>query len=197
MLRLIKADLASTGKPHLRNGTPSCFLNLRALNALLRQGSHLGFQAVAHEIEFVGTILIGRVECGFRRRQREDQPAMTRIHRLEPENVTEEGAVRFGVLTVDNYVSARNHLPLLRIARNFQRVHAPWRRASELRRLPGSFRGAYPRARFLICLASFSISSAFFTICRDRTSAESVLSTSFFRSSASSTRRSTSFLMFF
>src|SRR5713226_2111105 len=119
MLRLIKADLASTGKPHLRNGTPSCFLNLRALNALLRQGSHLGFQAVAHEIEFVGTILIGRVECGFRRRQGEDQPAMTRIHRLEPENVTEKGAVRFGVLTVDNYVSARNHLPLLRIARNF------------------------------------------------------------------------------
>src|SRR5712692_5170239 len=122
MLRLIQADFASTGKPHLRNGTPSCFLNLRALNALLRQGSHLGFQAVAHEIEFVGTILIGRVECGFRRRQREDQPAMTRIHRLEPENVAEKGAVRLRVLTVDNYVSARNHLPLQKNARNSQRA---------------------------------------------------------------------------
>src|ERR1700674_4790555 len=85
MLRLIEADLASTGKPHLRNGTPSCFLNFRALNVLLRERSHFGFQIVAHEIEFVDTILIGRVKCGFCRRQGEDQPAMTRIHGFEPE----------------------------------------------------------------------------------------------------------------
>jgi hypothetical protein len=44
MPRMIKADLASTGKPHLRNGTPSLFLILRALNALLNEGSHFGFQ---------------------------------------------------------------------------------------------------------------------------------------------------------
>jgi len=118
MLRLIKADLASTGKPHLRNGTPSFFLNFRALNVLLREGSHFGFQIAAHEIEFVDTILIGRVECGFGRRQGEDQPAMTRIHGFEPEDVTEKCAVRLGVFTVDNYVSARNHLPLLRDAGN-------------------------------------------------------------------------------
>ena len=35
MLRLIKADLSSTGKPHFRNGTPSRLLNVRALTALL------------------------------------------------------------------------------------------------------------------------------------------------------------------
>ena len=79
MLRLIKADLSPTGKPHLGNGAPSWFLNFRALNALLCEGSHFGFQIFAHEIEFVGT-LIGRVDCGFSRRQGEDQPAMTRIH---------------------------------------------------------------------------------------------------------------------
>src|ERR1700674_200113 len=118
MLRLIEADLASTGKPHLRNGTPSCFLNFRALNVLLRERSHFGFQIVAHEIEFVDTILVGRVKCGFCRRQREDQPAMTRIHGCEPEDVSEKCAVRLGVFTVNNYVSARNHLPLLRNAWN-------------------------------------------------------------------------------
>jgi hypothetical protein len=53
MFRLIKADLASAGKLHLRDGTPSWFLNFRALNALLFEGSHFGFQIVAHEIEFV------------------------------------------------------------------------------------------------------------------------------------------------
>src|SRR5260370_41459647 len=122
MLRLIKADFASTGKPHLRNGTPSRFLNFRALNVFLREGSHFGFQIVAHEIEFVDTLLIGRVECGFCRRQGEDQPAMTRIHGLEPEDVAEKCAVRLGVLTVDNYVSARNHLRLQELARNSRRA---------------------------------------------------------------------------
>src|SRR5207248_9026610 len=105
---LIEANIASTGKPHLRNGTPSCLLNFRALNALSCKRCHLGFQVVAHEIELVGPLLRG-VECGFGRRQGEDQPAMTRIHGFEPEDVAEKGAVRRSVFTVDNYVSAGNH----------------------------------------------------------------------------------------
>ena len=87
MLRLIKADLASTRKPHLGNGTPSCFLSFRALNALLGEGRYFGFQVIAHEIDFLGATLIGRVDCGFCLRQCEDQPAVTRIHRCELENV--------------------------------------------------------------------------------------------------------------
>src|SRR5271168_4514142 len=91
MLRLIEADLASAGKPHLRYGAPSLLLNCGALNALLREGGHLGLQIVAHEIEFLGnTIFIGRVERGLCRWQGEDQPAMTRIHGPEPEHITEE-----------------------------------------------------------------------------------------------------------
>src|SRR6202030_917370 len=114
MLGLIKADLASTGKPHFCNRTPSLFLNFRALNALFFEGSHLDLQIVAHEIKFVGTTLIGRVDCGFSRRQGENQPAMTCIHGFETEDIAEEGAVGLGILTVDNYVSAGDHL-LLRI----------------------------------------------------------------------------------
>ena len=101
MLWLIKADLASTGKPHFCNGAPSLFVNFGALNVLLCEGGHFGFQVVAHEIEFVGTILIGRVECGFCRRQGEDQPAMTRIHGFEAEDVAEKGAVCLGVFAVE------------------------------------------------------------------------------------------------
>jgi len=37
------------------------------------------------------------MECGFCRRQGEDQPAMTRIHGFEPEDVAEKGAVRLSV----------------------------------------------------------------------------------------------------
>src|SRR6266404_2664838 len=43
---------------------------------------------------------------------------MPRIHGFESENVAEKYAVRFGVLTVDNDVSTRNHLSLLRKAQN-------------------------------------------------------------------------------
>src|ERR1700730_12094654 len=114
MLRLIEADLASTGQTHLCNGTPFVVLNFREPNALFFEGSHLDLQIVTHEIKFVGTTLIGRVDCGFSRRQGEKQPAMTCIHGFETEDIAEEGAVGLGILTVDNYVSARDHL-LLRI----------------------------------------------------------------------------------
>jgi hypothetical protein len=44
--------------------------------------------------------------------------SMAGIDGLETENVAEKCAVRFGVLAVDNYMSARNHLPLHRNTRN-------------------------------------------------------------------------------
>jgi hypothetical protein len=47
---------------------------------------------------------------------------MARINGLEPENVAEKCAVRFGVFTVNNYVSARNHSPLQRNTRNSRRL---------------------------------------------------------------------------
>jgi len=111
MLRLIQADIAASGKPYLRDGTPSRFLDFRAFDALLCEGSYFGFQIVAHEIEFVGAASIGRVDCGFCRRQGEDQPTMARIHGFETEHVAEKRAVRLGVLTVDDYVSPRDHFP--------------------------------------------------------------------------------------
>src|ERR1700691_6030422 len=106
MLRLIQADIAASGKPYLRDGTPSRFLDFRAFDALLCEGSHFGFQIVAHEIELVGATRIGRVDCGFGRRQGEDKPAVTRVHGFEAEDVTEERSVCFGVFAVENYVSA-------------------------------------------------------------------------------------------
>src|SRR5260370_38368976 len=120
MLRLIEADLASAGKLHLCNGAPSCFLNCGAFDVLFREGGHFGFQVVAQEIEFVdNTIFVGRMECGFCRWQGEDQPAMPRIDGLESKDIAEKCAVRFGVFAVEDYVSARDHMPLLRCAELF------------------------------------------------------------------------------
>jgi hypothetical protein len=49
---------------------------------------------------------------GLARRKREDQPTVAGVDGLEPENVAEEGSVRFGVLRIDDYVSPRNHADL-------------------------------------------------------------------------------------
>jgi hypothetical protein len=103
MFWLIKADLASAGKPHLRSGTPTCFLNRGALKVLFYEGGYLGFQVVAHEVEFVSTtIFVGRVECGFCGRQGKDQPAVTGIDGFEAEDVAEEFAVCLGIFAVDD-----------------------------------------------------------------------------------------------
>jgi hypothetical protein len=95
---------------------PPFFLNLGALHAFLRERSDFGFEIVAHEVKLVGTILIGRMEGGLCGRQREDQPAIACIDGFEAEDVAEKYAVGFGILTLDNDVSARNHLRLLRSA---------------------------------------------------------------------------------
>ena len=72
MFRLIEADFTSAGKLHLRNGSPSSLLDFGTRNMLLRERSHFGLQIVTHEVKFVNTILLGRVECSFGGRQGED-----------------------------------------------------------------------------------------------------------------------------
>jgi hypothetical protein len=109
MLWLIKADFAATRQPNPGNGTPALFVNLGANYTLFRERRHLCFEVVAHEIEFMRTIFIGRVKRGLSRRKREDPPAVPGINGFEAENVFEERAVRFRIFCVDDYVSTRNH----------------------------------------------------------------------------------------
>ena len=97
----------------LCGGTPSRFLNFRALYVLLCEGCDFGFQIVAHEIEVLAVVLIRWVDGGFGGRQGEDQPSVTCIDGLALEDVAEEGPVRFSVFAVENYVSAGNRFALL------------------------------------------------------------------------------------
>jgi len=143
MLRLIQADIASTGKPHLRNETPSFFLDFRALNALLREGSHFGFQIPAHEIELMDTIFFGRVKRSFCRRQGENEPPVTRIHGFEAKDIAEKCAVFLSVLSVNNYVGARDHLHPLKTLGVFNVHHVSWNLKYTFIR--GSFPDLYTR----------------------------------------------------
>jgi len=80
MPRLIQTDLPSTGKLDLRYRTPSSFLNYRTVDALLEQSLHLGTEVIAHEVQLVPTIFIGRMNGQLRWGQREDQPIVASIH---------------------------------------------------------------------------------------------------------------------
>jgi hypothetical protein len=109
MLWLVEADLATTGKLDVGDGTPSFFVNCRARNALFPERSHFRFQVVANEIELVWAVFIGGVERGLSGRECENEPAVAGIDGHESENVAEEGAVCVSVLCVDDYVSTRDH----------------------------------------------------------------------------------------
>src|SRR6266850_1117117 len=109
MLRLVKTDFASAGKPDLDDRTPSGFLHVRTPHTFLPKCRNLGLQIGAHEIEFVPVILFGRMNRHFCRRQREDQPSVASVHRCKSKDVTKEGAISRRILAVYDDMPAKDH----------------------------------------------------------------------------------------
>src|SRR5262245_13341686 len=109
MLRLVKADLTSARKRDFTNRTPSSFLHIRTVDALLGEGRHLGPQVFAHEIQLMYVVLIRRMERSLRRRQCEDQPTAAGVHGHKSKDVSEKGAISLRVLAVDDDMSANDH----------------------------------------------------------------------------------------
>jgi hypothetical protein len=63
-----------------------------------------GLEVVAHQIEFVRAILLRRVDGQLGRRESENEPAFTRVHVRELQDVAEELAVRLGVTAIEDDV---------------------------------------------------------------------------------------------
>ena len=77
---MIEADLAAAGKANFCDGTPSLFVNFRALNVLCGERGHLDAQIAADEIEFVDTIRKGgwnAASAGGRAKISQPRPAST------------------------------------------------------------------------------------------------------------------------
>jgi hypothetical protein len=66
--------------------------------------SHQGRHVIAHQVELVNVVLVGRMHRNFGRRQRKDQPSVPGIYRTVPEHVAKERTVPRGVLAVDDDV---------------------------------------------------------------------------------------------
>ena len=112
MLGLIEADLAAARQRDLGDRSPAWVLHLCARHghAFGFQRRHFGFEIVAHQIKLVAGAILGGMDRGFGRRQREDQPAMPCIHRFEIENVAEERPVGLRILAEDYDMRSKNHV---------------------------------------------------------------------------------------
>ena len=104
MLRLIEPEVPSARQPNTGQGAPALLPYRWTHHTLFAKPCHFGWQIVAHQIEFVFFRFFSGMERRFRRRQREDKPAMSGIDRRELEHLFEEDAIRLRVLTVQDYV---------------------------------------------------------------------------------------------
>lgn len=63
----------------------------------------------------VSRVPVQRMEGSLSGRQRENQPAFTGIHVTKAENIAKKFPVRFWIVAKEQDVSAKNHLPSLRL----------------------------------------------------------------------------------
>ena len=79
------------------------------MNAFGIERGHDRLQIVAHQIKLVLIVFIAGMNRNLRWRQSKNQPAVTRINMMKPQNVFEECAVGVRILTVNDYVRSIDH----------------------------------------------------------------------------------------
>jgi hypothetical protein len=112
MLWLIQAQLSAARQCDPRESSPRRLFYFRTMNPLCVERRHHRREVVAHQIKLVLIILVTRVTSDFGRWQRENQPAVARIHVMKTKHILEERAIGFRVFAVDDYVCAIDHVTL-------------------------------------------------------------------------------------
>jgi hypothetical protein len=100
--RLIDAELSAARKRHLREQTPALVLDWAASDVLRLHILDECLDVVAHQIELVHVVLVGRMHGHFRWRQSENQPSLAHVDVRECEHVAQERAVGTGIRAVDD-----------------------------------------------------------------------------------------------
>jgi hypothetical protein len=119
MRRLIHSNLASAGKRDVGQCPPRGLLHIRATDIFLLQRGHHFFKIVAHQVKYGAEkiitgvlpreITVDRVNGGFCRRNSENHPSMSNIHKRKPKDIAEEHAIGFGIPAVKQEVGAEDH----------------------------------------------------------------------------------------
>lgn len=106
---LIQTNVTTAGQWKRGRTPPGRGLNFSELNAFGFQRGHVEVEIIAHQVEHCSEHLSGmqlreltleRMKRGFRRWHCEDKPASADINGAEPEYITKECAIGFGVFAV-------------------------------------------------------------------------------------------------
>jgi hypothetical protein len=106
----IQRHLCVAGELERRRASPALVRDL--LGELDASGPQIfdgGVNVVAHEVQLVMRMLVGRMGCELGGRERENQPARSSIDRIETEGVAKERARLVGIVREDDRVNAGDH----------------------------------------------------------------------------------------
>src|SRR5262245_11264053 len=113
MAWLVKAEPAAAGQTDRAEEAPALVADGATADALLAEPCHLRLQVIAHEIELMLLVRVGRMARDLGGWCRENQPAVTGIDRWEGEHIAKEGAVRLGIAGIDDGMHPGDHGSLL------------------------------------------------------------------------------------
>src|SRR5215475_10867235 len=113
VLRLIDSQLAAAGQRECGQQTTALVLDRTGRRARGRKLVDDRPDIVTHQVDLMPAVLLGWMYSDFRGRKCKDQPAATGIHVGETQHVAQEGAIRIGVLAVDDGMRATDHRPYL------------------------------------------------------------------------------------
>src|ERR1700720_3406744 len=110
MLRLVEPELGAAGKRDRSHQAEARLGDWPAeFYTPLFEIGHRGFHIVTNQVELAMTSLLCRVDSQFGWRQGEDQPAVAGVDGGKVEDIAEKCADFFGVVGVENRVSAGDH----------------------------------------------------------------------------------------
>src|SRR5215212_9954313 len=114
MPRLIEAKRAAARKFY-RSHQPPPFIDdsARKYDALLLWLCHRRLEIIAHQKQLVLILVVRWMNAELRGWEREDEPALSGVHRSETQHIAEECADLVRILCIDECVNSSNHRLLL------------------------------------------------------------------------------------
>ncbi len=119
MFRLVQADFAAARQSKRCRYAPPRFGDRRALDFPVAKSAHSGLEIVTHQVHhcpqkwMIGVHLresaVSRMNAHFGRRQSEDQPPTSGVHRTKAQYIAEKRTVRLRILAVEKKVNPVYH----------------------------------------------------------------------------------------
>src|SRR5689334_24942175 len=115
MARFVQPELIATRQSDLSDPAPRLLVDRRGGDALAAKLFTRGVDVVAHQIELVELLVLGRVHGELGGRGGEDQPAAADVHRRKAQYVAEKSPRLIRLLRIDQGVQAENGHRALRL----------------------------------------------------------------------------------